>query len=232
MGNRSIYGEHGESDHAVGAFRGLILSITAGENSAQLTPFRLAAPRSIPSAPLASMPDICAAGLDQEWLQAAALCPPAPGCDPRTRALSTGDCVFQNAGVRPVLPEAPDAALPDVQPARVLVVRAAERPGQQVGALGNGDDVDVIGYQAPLFDRYVGRYQLPDFILTITRGEDGLYAEPTNLPKFKIFTEGERVFFLKAVDAQITFEFGADGRASALVLRRHGGIEERGKRIE
>jgi hypothetical protein len=74
-----------------------------------------------------------------------------------------------------------------------------------------------------LFDGYVGQYQLaPNFILTITREGDQLYAQATGQPKFQIFPESPKGFFLKAVDAQITFETDANGRATSLTLHQNG----------
>lgn len=73
-----------------------------------------------------------------------------------------------------------------------------------------------------LFDKYVGQYQLaPNFILTITRDGDKLFAQATNQPKFQVFPEGERDYFFKVVDAQITFEPGA-GKAASLTLHQNG----------
>jgi len=83
-----------------------------------------------------------------------------------------------------------------------------------------------------VFDGYVGRYQLaPNFILTITREDDQLYAQATNQPKLPIFPEGEREFFYKAVDAQITFETDSKGRATSLTLHQNG-ANVPAKRIE
>ena len=74
-----------------------------------------------------------------------------------------------------------------------------------------------------LFDGYVGQYQLaPNFILTITREGDQLFAQATGQPKFQIFPESERDFFLKVVDAQITFETDSTGRATSLTLHQNG----------
>jgi hypothetical protein len=74
-----------------------------------------------------------------------------------------------------------------------------------------------------LFDGYVGQYQLaPNFVLTITREGDQLYAQATNQPKLPIFPESERDFFYKAVDAQITFETDASGGATSLTLHQNG----------
>ena len=74
-----------------------------------------------------------------------------------------------------------------------------------------------------LFDGYVGQYQLaPNFLLTITREGDQLFAQATGQPKVEIFPEGEREFFYKVVDAQITFETDSTGRATSLTLHRNG----------
>lgn len=80
-----------------------------------------------------------------------------------------------------------------------------------------------ISVDPKLFDGFVGQYQLaPNFILTITREGDQLYAQATNQPKLPIFPEGERDFFYKGVDAQITFETDASGRATSLTLHQNG----------
>ena len=74
-----------------------------------------------------------------------------------------------------------------------------------------------------LFDGYVGQYELaPNFILTITREGDQLFAQATGQPKVQIYPESQRDFFLKVVDAQITFETDASGRATSLTLHQNG----------
>jgi CubicO group peptidase (beta-lactamase class C family) len=82
-----------------------------------------------------------------------------------------------------------------------------------------------------LFDGYTGRYELaPNFILTITREGTQLFGQATGQPKFELFPEGERDYFLKVVDAQITFETDEHGKATGLVL--HQGGDNHAKRIE
>jgi len=72
-------------------------------------------------------------------------------------------------------------------------------------------------------DGFVGRYQLaPDFVITITREGDGLFAQATGQPKFEVFAEGPREFFFKVVDAQISFETDGKGRALSLTLHQNG----------
>jgi hypothetical protein len=76
-----------------------------------------------------------------------------------------------------------------------------------------------------LFDGYVGQYELaPKFILTITRDADQLFVQATGQPKFPLYPEGSHDFFLKVVDAQVTFDTGATGRATSLTLHQNGSI--------
>src|SRR5215469_2127784 len=50
------------------------------------------------------------------------------------------------------------------------------------------------------FDRYAGKYQLnPDVLVTMSREGDHLYTQLTGQPKFEVFPESERKFFLKVV---------------------------------
>jgi len=80
-----------------------------------------------------------------------------------------------------------------------------------------------IAVDPKLFDGYTGRYQLaPDFILTITREGDHLFAQATGQPKFEVFPESDRDYFYKVVDAQITFETDNKGHATSLTLHQNG----------
>jgi CubicO group peptidase (beta-lactamase class C family) len=82
-----------------------------------------------------------------------------------------------------------------------------------------------------LFDGYVGRYQLaPNFILTVTREGDHLFTQATGQEKVEIFPESDRNYFLKVVDAQITFETDSQGRTTGLML--HQGGDHHANRIE
>ena len=68
------------------------------------------------------------------------------------------------------------------------------------------------------------RYELaPNFVLTITREGAHLFVETSGQPgKAELYPLGEREYFLKAVDAQITFEVGGAGVANQLVLHQAG----------
>ena len=83
-----------------------------------------------------------------------------------------------------------------------------------------------------LLERYVGRYQLaPQFVLTVTREGDRLFVQATGQPRLEVFAEGERDFFYKVVDAQLTFVTGNEGPASRVILHQNGN-DVPGNRIE
>jgi serine-type D-Ala-D-Ala carboxypeptidase/endopeptidase len=73
------------------------------------------------------------------------------------------------------------------------------------------------------YDALVGRYQAaPTFVLSVTREGDRLFVQATGQPRFEIFPEGRREYFLKVVDAQITFDADIDGHAPSLTLHQNG----------
>jgi D-alanyl-D-alanine-carboxypeptidase/D-alanyl-D-alanine-endopeptidase len=102
----------------------------------------------------------------------------------------------------------------------------------------------LLGAQAPLttrteiavdpqlLEKYVGRYQLaPAAIITMTREGGRLFTQLTGQPKFELFAESDKNFFLKVVDAQLTFETDAAGKPVAVVLHQNG-VDQRATRID
>ena len=80
-----------------------------------------------------------------------------------------------------------------------------------------------IALDASLLDRYVGRYQLaPGFFVAITREGGQLFLQATGQGKAPMFAESETEFFLKVVDAQVTFVREGEGPASKLILHQNG----------
>jgi len=83
-----------------------------------------------------------------------------------------------------------------------------------------------------ILEKYVGRYQLsPTFFIAITREDDRLYEQATGQPKIQIFAESEKEFFLKAVDAQISFKTDAQGGSTELILHQNG-LDQRAARTD
>jgi serine-type D-Ala-D-Ala carboxypeptidase/endopeptidase len=84
---------------------------------------------------------------------------------------------------------------------------------------------------ATIFDGYLGQYQLaPNFVLTVTKEGNELFVQATGQPRFQLFPQSDRDYFLKVVDAQITFNTDGQGRATELVLHQNG--DHTAKRIQ
>ena len=108
--------------------------------------------------------------------------------------------------------------------ALVLHQNGRDVPGKRIEGEAAAPKVNKqVTLDPTILDRYVGRYMLiPTFILTVTREENHLYAQATGQEKFEIFAKSEREFFYTVVDAQITFETDATGRATKLILHQNG----------
>jgi hypothetical protein len=72
-------------------------------------------------------------------------------------------------------------------------------------------------------ERYVGIYRFaPSIVMTVTRERDRLFAMLTGQSPLRIYPASDTEFFLRAVDARITFEKAADGTIDRLVLHQNG----------
>lgn len=88
----------------------------------------------------------------------------------------------------------------------------------------------AVAIKPEVADQYVGRYKLaPDFVLTFSRTGDHYYLQATGQGKNEVFPETDTDFFLKVVDAQISFVKDPAGNISALVL--HQGGDQMAKRL-
>lgn len=126
-----------------------------------------------------------------------------------------------------------DADVDGRAPSLTLHQNGRHMPGKRIEGEAPAPKVrKEIAVDAAILERYVGRYQLaPSFVIEITRDGSSLFLQATAQPKFPLFAESEREFFLKAVDAQVTFEVDANGRATALVLHQFG-ADQRAPRVE
>jgi len=72
------------------------------------------------------------------------------------------------------------------------------------------------------FDTYVGEYELTkDIVFTISRETNRFYVQLTGQNKLEMFPKTENQFFLKIVDAQITFHKNEAGEVTHLVLHQN-----------
>jgi len=81
----------------------------------------------------------------------------------------------------------------------------------------------TIALPADSLDAYVGDYRLaPTFVLSIRRVGDGLVAQATGQGANPIYPSARDEFFLKVVDAQISFVRDSTGKVASLVLHQAG----------
>jgi CubicO group peptidase (beta-lactamase class C family) len=79
---------------------------------------------------------------------------------------------------------------------------------------------------------YTGKYQLtPAVFITITVEDGRIYEQVTGQERFEIFPEAPGKFFLKVVDAQMSFVKNEQGNIDQLILHQYG-REIAAKRIE
>lgn len=70
---------------------------------------------------------------------------------------------------------------------------------------------------------YVGNYELaPTFSIAITWEGDKLYGQATGQGGFERFAESTGKFYLKVVDAQVTFVANDKGSVNQLILHQNG----------
>jgi hypothetical protein len=72
------------------------------------------------------------------------------------------------------------------------------------------------------YDALTGRYELEGAIMTISKRGTRLFEKFGGEPEEEIFPESSTEFFLKVVDAQITFVKDGSGKAAELILHQNG----------
>lgn len=74
-----------------------------------------------------------------------------------------------------------------------------------------------------ILESYVGKYQLaPNFFITVTTNDGKIYGQATGQPQFEMFASSENEFFLRIVDARITFNKASDGTIESMILHQNG----------
>jgi CubicO group peptidase (beta-lactamase class C family) len=74
-----------------------------------------------------------------------------------------------------------------------------------------------------VLEQLVGDYRLaPTFVITVTTENGRLFTQATNQGKIEAFAESETKYFLKVVDAQLTFSKDENGKVSKVVLHQNG----------
>ena len=78
---------------------------------------------------------------------------------------------------------------------------------------------------------YVGEYEMSaDFSVNITLEDGQLQAQATGQSKLPLFAESEDKFFLRAVEAQVSFTRDAAGEVTVMTLHQ-GGRDQSARKI-
>jgi CubicO group peptidase (beta-lactamase class C family) len=87
-------------------------------------------------------------------------------------------------------------------------------------------------YDVKKFDELAGRYELevaPGFILEFRREDEKLMTQATGQGAVEIFASSDSTFYLKVVQASVTFHQNADGKVEHMTLHQNG--DHRANRI-
>ncbi len=89
-----------------------------------------------------------------------------------------------------------------------------------------------IQVDSKILESYVGQYELaPTFVISITKEGEQLMLQATGQPKSEIYAESETKFFLKVVDAQVSFVKDEKGTVTQLILHQ-GGANQPAKKVD
>lgn len=116
--------------------------------------------------------------------------------------------------------------------ADIFLEDVLDEPGEGPADAANADQQEV-EIDPELFDAYAGDYALdaaPNFILTFYSEDGRNYIRATGQPSAELFASSDTTFFMKVVDAEVTFHRGPDGKVSSLTLFQGG--PNRAKRVE
>jgi CubicO group peptidase (beta-lactamase class C family) len=74
-----------------------------------------------------------------------------------------------------------------------------------------------------IYDAYVGKYELQGgMMITIAKEGDRLMAQPAGQPKAELLPESETKFYVKVVDAEVTFQRDEAGKVARFTLSQSG----------
>jgi len=105
-------------------------------------------------------------------------------------------------------------------PSSIAQDLAATVHGEKITLPGERKEITLTPEQ---LQQFVGRYSLtPAIHADITLEGDQLYTQLTGQPRFPLFAESPTSFFLKVVDAQVTFHKDASGKVTELTIHQGG----------
>lgn len=81
----------------------------------------------------------------------------------------------------------------------------------------------AVKLEPEVLKKYIGKYELSsELFITVSVENDRIFVQVTGQPKTEIFAETETEFFIKVVDAQITFVKDEKGKVKELIIHQGG----------
>jgi CubicO group peptidase (beta-lactamase class C family) len=94
---------------------------------------------------------------------------------------------------------------------------------EKLTELGAAPETAAIEIDEATLESYTGTYVLqPGFDIVVTREGSQLFGQATGQGKFELFPKSDHEFFLKVVEAQVTFNVKDDGTVEQLILHQGG----------
>lgn len=76
-----------------------------------------------------------------------------------------------------------------------------------------------------ILQSYIGKYELaPEFVITVSKDGSQMKAQATGQSEFKIYPRSEKIFYLKVVEAQVTFNLNDAGQVISMTLLQGGQV--------
>ncbi|MBA3257342.1 MAG: serine hydrolase [Pyrinomonadaceae bacterium] len=86
---------------------------------------------------------------------------------------------------------------------------------------------EIVTIDSTKLDEYVGRFQVnPDRVLTVTKVDSRLYAEPTEAPRVELLPLSEISFIRRDQNIQYTFVKNTAGKVDSIQIRFPGGASQ------
>jgi tetratricopeptide (TPR) repeat protein len=91
---------------------------------------------------------------------------------------------------------------------------------------------ETVNVDPEIYKTLTGEYQLaPTFSITVTTENNKIFAQATGQQKFEVFPTSEYEYYLKVVNAQISFVKDDSGKITELILHQNG-KDLQGKKIK
>ena len=102
------------------------------------------------------------------------------------------------------------------------VIHAVHTQAGQTFEAPKMEEEAAVEADSSILETYVGAYDLKGTAVTVTRQDDQLYLQVSGQPKFEIYPRSTTEFFMKAVNADISFVENENKEVDRLILNQGG----------